>query len=186
MKNAFYFVWKSPFVLTIFIFVLPIFIFVLAKFIFVLARFIFVLAIFIFVLAIFIFVLTIFIFVMTFWSCRKSGLIRKISLTSKWRHNLVNKQLQYTYCPVFHELKATRQWNLLKLHKTLDYWSKQMIQKMVWDYFLHQILCMISQEKCFSCYILLTDQILLSDCLYVLRYWAVCVFQLSVNQAVTS
>ena len=32
------------------------------------------------------------------------------------------------------------------------------------------ILCMISQEKCFSSYSLLTDQVLLSDCLYVLRY----------------
>ena len=26
--------------------------------------------------------------------------------------------------------------------------------------------CMIFQEKCFSCYILLTEQISLSDCLY--------------------
>ena len=32
------------------------------------------------------------------------------------------------------------------------------------------------QEKCFSCYVLLTDQISLSDCLYFLRYWAICVF----------
>ena len=31
--------------------------------------------------------------------------------------------------------------------------------------FLEHILCMILQEKCFSCYILLTDQILLADCL---------------------
>ena len=38
----------------------------------------------------------------------------------------------------------------------------------------------------FSCYILLTDQILLSDCLYFLRYWAICALQLFVNQAVTS
>ena len=29
-------------------------------------------------------------------------------------------------------------------------------------------------EKCFSCYILLTDQISLSDCLYFLRYWVIC------------
>ena len=33
------------------------------------------------------------------------------------------------------------------------------------------------QEKCFSCYILLTDQISLSDCLYVFRYRAICVLQ---------
>ena len=30
------------------------------------------------------------------------------------------------------------------------------------------------QQKCFSCYILLTDEILLPRCLYFLRYWAIC------------
>ena len=30
-------------------------------------------------------------------------------------------------------------------------------------------------KKCFLCYILLTDQISLSDCLYFLRYWTICV-----------
>ena len=33
---------------------------------------------------------------------------------------------------------------------------------------------------------LLADQISLSDCLYLSRYWAICVLQLFVNQAVTS
>ena len=45
---------------------------------------------------------------------------------------------------------------------------------------------MILQEKCFSCYILLNDQILLPDYLYFLRYWSMCVLQLFVNQVVTS
>ena len=45
---------------------------------------------------------------------------------------------------------------------------------------------MVFQEKCFSYYILLTDQISLSDCLYFSRYSAICVFQLFVNQAMTS
>ena len=40
-------------------------------------------------------------------------------------------------------------------------------------------------RKCFSCYILLTDQISLSDCLHFLRCWAICVLKLLVNQAVT-
>ena len=43
-------------------------------------------------------------------------------------------------------------------------------QKSVWDQFLHHILCVIFQEKCFSCYILLTDQTSLSDCL---KFWIV-------------
>ena len=29
------------------------------------------------------------------------------------RHNVVNKQLHYTYCPISQELKATRQSNLV-------------------------------------------------------------------------
>ena len=37
-----------------------------------------------------------------------------------------------------------------------------------------------------SCYILLTDQISLSDCLHFSRYWAICILQLFVKQAVTS
>ena len=52
--------------------------------------------------------------------------------------------------------------------------------------FQDNILCMIFQEKCFSCNILLTDQTLLSDYVYFSRYWAMCALQLFVNQAVTS
>ena len=36
------------------------------------------------------------------------------------------------------------------------------------------------------CYILLTDQISLSDCLYFSKYWAMYVLRMFVNQAVTS
>ena len=35
--------------------------------------------------------------------------------------------------------------------------------------------------KCFSCYVLLTDQVSLADCLYFLRYWSICVLQLFVK-----
>ena len=41
-------------------------------------------------------------------------------------------------------------------------------------------------RKCLSCYILLTDQISLSDCLYFLRYLTICELQLFVNQAVNT
>ena len=43
-----------------------------------------------------------------------------------------------------------------------------------------------SEKICFSCYILLNDQISLSDCFYFSKYWAICVLQLFVKQAVTS
>ena len=39
----------------------------------------------------------------------------------------------------------------------------------------------IFDKKCFSCYILLTDQISLSDCLYFSRYWAICVLLQNTN-----
>ena len=39
------------------------------------------------------------------------------------------------------------------------------------EMFLYHTLYMIFKEKCFSCYILLTEQISLPDCLYFLRYW---------------
>ena len=41
----------------------------------------------------------------------------------------------------------------------------------VWKQVFHHILCMIFQEKFASFYILLDDQISLSDCLYFLRHW---------------
>ena len=37
-------------------------------------------------------------------------------------------------------------------------------------------------RKMFIIYILLTDQVLLSDCLYFFRYWEICVLQLFVSQ----
>ena len=40
---------------------------------------------------------------------------------------------------------------------------------MVWDYSLCFIFCIIFEEKYFSCYILLIDQISLSVCLYFVR-----------------
>ena len=45
---------------------------------------------------------------------------------------------------------------------------------------------MIFLEKCFSCYILLTDQLSSSYCLYFLRYWATSVLQLFFSQVVKS
>ena len=45
---------------------------------------------------------------------------------------------------------------------------------------------MIFQVKILSCYILLTDQVSLSDCFYFTRYLAICVLQLFVNQPVMS
>ena len=50
--------------------------------------------------------------------------------------------------------------------------------------FLHHILCIISQQKC-SSYILLIDQISLTDCLLE-TLGNVCVLQMSLSQVLTS
>ena len=81
----------------------------------------------------------------------------------------------------------TTETNCLKLY-TIDpeICSILIFQIRVWEQFFQHMLCMIFQQKCFSCYILLTDQISLPGCLYFLRYWAICVLQLFVNQVMTS
>ena len=55
-------------------------------------------------------------------------------------------------------------------------------QKRVGKQFVHHIWCMIFEQKCFSCYILLNDQISLSDYFYLQRYWAICALQFFVSQ----
>ena len=64
----------------------------------------------------------------------------------------------------------------------LDYWSRDMRNSDFLEKGLgivsSLVLCMIFQEKCFSYYILLTDQISLSDYLYFLKYWAMSVLRL--------
>ena len=52
-------------------------------------------------------------FCLDFLIMQKNGLIEKDWFQQLWRHNLVNKQLQYTYCPISYEVKASRQWNLV-------------------------------------------------------------------------
>ena len=47
-------------------------------------------------------------------------------------------------------------------------------KKEVWNWSLCFIFCMVF-NKIFSSYILLTDQIPLSGCLYFVRYWAICI-----------
>ena len=52
-------------------------------------------------------------FVLDFGQVEKTACVER----NLWRHNLVNKQLQYTYWytywPISPEVKATRQWNLV-------------------------------------------------------------------------
>ena len=49
----------------------------------------------------------------------KNDFVKKIKLISKFMSHRVNKQLQYTYCPISQDIKEMkfRQWNLV------SYWS---------------------------------------------------------------
>ena len=59
------------------------------------------------------FVLKIFNFLSWLFVHMKNGLIIKIKLNSKFLMSQIkNKQIQYTYCSISHELKSIRQWNL--------------------------------------------------------------------------
>ena len=73
-------------------------------------------------------------------------------------------------------------YNKSKLYKTLDYWSRDMLNfnfsekglgLVSWPHFAYNF-----SKKNFPFSILLTDQISLSDSFYLLRYWAICVLQL--------
>ena len=79
--------------------------------------------------------------------------------------------------------KKKKNMKLQTVH--LEIWSILIFSRRVLDYFSYHILCMNFQEKYFSCYIFLNDQISLSDCLYFLKY-LVCLFWLFVIQFVTS
>ena len=59
-------------------------------------------------------------------------------------------------------------------------------QKEVSNQSPYLIFCITFRQKYFSRYILLTDQISLSDCLYFLRCWVICVLQLIDVHSVTS
>ena len=67
------------------------------------------------------------------------------------------------------------------LYHILSFFKKQ---KEVWNQSPCLIFSIIFEEKYFSSYILLIDQVSSSDCLYIARYWALSV--LFVNQFVMS
>ena len=76
---------------------------------------------------------------------------------------------------------------MLKLsYRPLAFTSCKAFLKEVWKLSPCLIICMVFEGKYFFCYVLLTDQISLSGCFYFMRYWAICVLHLFVNQVVTS
>ena len=87
------------------------------------------------------------VFFTAFWSCRKNG-------QNSWRHNLVYKQLQYTYCPISHKVKATRQYSNKKYFSSKIMWKmRQGDQFQTSFYFLEKLNMRWKQVVC--CLVLL-------------------------------
>ena len=80
-------------------------------------------------------------------------------------------------------------WGLPKYIKVLTtcFHLKSFFKKQeeVWNWSLYLIFCMIFEEKCFSRYMLLNDQISLPHCLDLSSHFVICLLQFVV-QPVTS
>ena len=105
-----------------------------------------------------------------------------------WSYLPINILKFYIFC--FYSLPS---WGLskvieTKLQTTCFYLIKSFFKKRkeVWNWSPCLICFMIFEEKYFWCYILLPDQMSMPGCLYFVRYGAICILQLFVNQVVTS
>ena len=69
-------------------------------------------------------------------------------------------------------------------YRTLDCWFRNKLDFDLLEMGLGIVLQHILKMSHVSCYLLWTDQISLSDCFYLLWYWAICVFQLFISEIV--
>ena len=98
-------------------------------------------------------------------------------LCGKWGRKTRPRPLFKKMICSFASMALNLTYNKNKLYKTLDYWSRDTLN----FNFSEKGLGLVSPSKCFSCYILLTDQISLSDSLFFSKYWTICVLRLFVN-----
>ena len=91
-------------------------------------------------------------------------------LSIQWKQIVQNFRL---FIQIYTDFKLFRKWSENSL------WFES-----VWVAI--DTLCMIYHKNFFSCYILLTDEMQLSDCLYFWKYCAICRLKLFVSQIVTS
>ena len=115
---------------------------------------------------------------------KKSKLKISLNQQSEILHLLMKCSEMFSLCAqveVYQNILKLRRWLVFTLYKALIWKTKRGLG-LVFCF----IFCMIFKEKCFSCYILLTDQISFPDYLYFLRYCAICVLQLFAVQSATS
>ena len=113
---------------------------------------------------------------------------RPFSGNYNWAYLWINNLKFYTVC--FYCMASWRlsKYNKTKLQTTYFYLilSSFLKNKEVWNWSPCLIFCIIFEEKHFSCYVILIDQVSLSGYLHFVRYWAICVLQLFVNQVALS
>ena len=124
-------------------------------------------------------------------SCRKWGKETSFRLLVVfWKSIILGKSKwsarQFHYILVALKLACNKN----KPFKTLHYSSRDMLNFDFLDEGLGIVspphfMCDFSPKMYTQCYILLSNQISLSGCLYFLRYWTICLLQLFVNQVVT-
>ena len=106
-----------------------------------------------------------------------------------WADLWTNSLTFYTVCLFYVKLRALKiLWNSCKPLDFTSYKTFFKSKKRSGTSFPCLIFCMIFEEKCFSCHVLLIYQVSWCGygCLYFLRYEAICVLQLFVNQFMTS
>ena len=124
------------------------------------------------------FVLEIFTFLFRFFGYVKKRLDKKAmvgfkiyDVTEQTANNYNTHTVQYL-CEI---------WSLNRINHT-----QNMVEKPFPDPFVFTACSSGSLPKCILCYILLTDQISLPDCIFFLRYWVIRVLLLFVVQSATS
>ena len=136
-----------------------------------------------------------------FYITLKARFILKISKYMPWTFGHAEKRLNWNYSKDLFKLEHTSvsiawsfvqfvfivcpsQWplNILSLGcwpLALTVKTEGSLERFSLNHFLHDF-----EEKYFSRYSLLIDQISLFDCLYFVKYWAMCVFQVFVNSEI--
>ena len=108
--------------------------------------------------------------------------------SQNWAYLWINSQKFDAVCFIVCQVKGYR--NILKLScRPLTFYlifsflkkAKRGLELVFLPHSLHSF-----WRKYFSCYILWIVQVSSSGCLYFVKYWAICVLQLFVNQVVTS
>ena len=108
--------------------------------------------------------------------------------TQNWEYLWINRVKFHAFCFFCMPVWGLSKYIDKKLQTTCFYVILNFLkkQKETCNYYPCFISCIFFEEKYFSSYILLIDQVSWSGCFYFVIYCAICVSQLFFNQAVAS